>query len=56
MGQVINVTREEMRLMSSLDRGVSYMRAKGDPRYNTAIEKQRSLRKEILKDIIEKVI
>lgn len=52
MGKVISVSKEDMRTMSSLDRSVISMRSKGNPRFDTAIDKHIKLKKEYLKQII----
>jgi len=54
MVTVIPVSREEMALMSKLDRGVKFMRAKENPRFDIAIDKHKKLKKEMLKDILDK--
>lgn len=51
MTTIIAVNQDQMRLMSTLDKGVKFMRSKGDPKFNVAIEKHKSLKKEVLEEI-----
>lgn len=53
MTKIFNVSKEDMRTMALLDKGIIHMRSKNDPKFDVAIDKQKKLKKDYLKQIIK---